>query len=106
MNIRHGDMALIRVTELPTGLTPSTANILLTGSGGNPHTFAGGNFYPHQDGQIVGYLVADDGCTLYHPDHGKVIKGKALREASVPADIYAVHRQVEDTHEGMRVVED
>ena len=106
MNIRHGDMALIGVEKLPEGLTASRSNILLTGSGNNPHTVDRGTFYPDQNGQVVGYLVADDKCRLFHPDHGQEVTKSDSREVTVPKGIYAVRRQIEDTHEGMRAVED
>ena len=110
MNIRHGDMALIGIAALPEhlNLQSSETTVLLTGSGGNPHAIKTGSgvFYPHTSGQIVGYLTAKDGCILLHKDHGMLVENSELREALIPAGVYEVHCQVEDTHEGMRVVED
>ena len=106
MNIRHGDMALIEVEALPEGLLASDSKILLTGSGGNPHTVQNGTFYPHINGRVVGYLAAHEGCMLLHPDHGSKMPADTLGQADVSAGIYKIHNQVEQTHEGMRPVED
>jgi hypothetical protein len=110
MNIRHGDLALIGISALPKNLTviaiPSTSKKLMTGSGGNDHTFTLGTFYPNIDGQTLGYLVAVDGTKLLHPDHGALVANSNLREVIVPAGIYQVVRQVEQTHDAMRFVED
>lgn len=105
-NFRHGDMALIGVEALPKGLAKSESHILMTGSGGHHHTFDHGEFYPHPDGLVVGYLVANNRTRLFHPEHGKVIKGKDLREAKIVAGIYELRRQQEDTHDGMKPVVD
>lgn len=105
-NYRHGDLGLVGVCEFPTGLKRSTSKILMTGSGGHNHTFDHGEFYPKQDGLIIGYLVANNKTRLYHPEHGKVIKGKELREAKIEEGIYELRRQQEETHDGMKPVED
>lgn len=104
--IRHGDLALIEVEKLPEGLTASKSKVLMVGSGGNDHAFDKGTFYPHEDGQTVGYFVAEEATTLLHPDHGNIIKGQSLREAHVPAGVYRAIKQVEQTHDGMKPVED
>ena len=103
---RHGDLALIQVDKLPKGLVKSESQILMTGSGGHHHTFNHGEFYPYQDGLVVGFLVANNRTRLFHPEHGKVIKGKDLREAKIVAGIYELRRQQEDTHDGMKPVVD
>lgn len=105
-NFRHGDMALIGVEKLPDGLTASTSKVLMKGSGGNDHAFTAGTFYPNEDGQTVGYFVAVEGTRLVHPDHGQIVEGQALRQAEIPAGVYEVRRQVEQTHDAMRFVED
>jgi hypothetical protein len=105
-NYRHGDLGLIGVSELPTGLKKSDSKILMNGSGGHNHTFDHGEFYPHNDGLVIGYLVANNRTRLYHPEHGKVINGKELREAKITGGIYELRRQQEDTHDGMKPVED
>jgi len=106
MNIRHGDLALLAIKTLPENLTVSTSKKLMTGSGGNDHTFTDGTFYPNINGQTLGYLVAVDGTKLLHPDHGALVPNSNLREVIVPAGIYQVVRQVEQTHDAMRFVED
>lgn len=106
-NYRHGDMALIGINELPAGLKKSASKVLMTGSGGNHHTYDKGEFYPASvDRFIIGYFVAVDATKLYHPEHGEKTKGKKLREAKIEAGIYAIRKQQEDTHEGMKPVID
>ncbi len=109
MNIRHGDMGLIGIANLPDGLTASSSRVLMVGSGGNNHAFSGpGTFYPHEenrgDVRIVGYLVAQDGAMLTHIEHGQD-RGNKLKEVPVMG-IFEVRKQVEQTHDGMRPVED
>jgi hypothetical protein len=101
---RHGDIAFFEIAKLPDGLTKSKTDVLLQeGSGGNPHSFKGGTFYPKTDGQTIGYFEARK-TTLYHVDHG--VKKASSREAKLPDGLYEVRRQVEKTHEGMKVVVD
>jgi hypothetical protein len=106
-NYRHGDLALIGIKELPQGLKKSTSKILMTGSGGNHHKYDVGEFYPiKQQGLVVGYFVATSKTKLYHPEHGKKIKGKEQREAKIEVGIYELRKQQEDTHTGMKPVVD
>lgn len=107
MNFRHGDLALIQIDKLPGGLTASKSKVLMQGSGGNDHSFDQGTFYEKQDGQfVIGYLDAPNGTTLFHPEHGEIVKGKNLREASIPAGVYECRKQFEETHSGMTPVID
>ena len=106
MNIRHGDMALIGIEKLPDGITASKSKVLMVGSGGNDHVFTVGKFYPRTDGQTVGYFEAMDGTKLIHPDHGTIVPGKAMREVDIAPGIYIVIKQSEDTHQGLKPVED
>lgn len=103
---RHGDLAFIQIDKLPEGLKESKTNIILqTGSGGNPHSFKGGKFYPKQESDyIIGCLETKD-TILYHPEHGDKKIG-AVKEAKIKDGIYEIRRQVEKTHEGMRPVVD
>ena len=105
MNYRHGDLALIQVESLPEGLERSETNVLLQeGSGGNPHTFKGGNFYPKINGSVLGYLEAKN-TKLYHVEHGEKQVG-GLKEAPIEDGIYQIVRQNEETHEGLKPVID
>ncbi len=104
MNYRHGDLALLQVNKMPK-LKESKTNVLLQeGSGGHPHTFKGGKFYPDLKDLSLGFLVAEK-TKLYHPEHGDKKVG-SLMEASIKDGIYQVIRQVEDTHEGLKPVVD
>jgi hypothetical protein len=103
---RHGDLALIETDTLPGGLKKSTSKTLMTGSGGHHHTFDKGTFYPQKNGLVIGYLVAGKNAHLYHPEHGGVVEGEALRKASIPAGIYELRKQQEDTNDGLRPVVD
>lgn len=111
-NYRHGDLGLFEITDLPKGLKQSASKILMTGSGGHHHIFDHGQFYPKtdnarvQNGTVVGYFVANNRTKLFHPEHGKVVKGRELREAKIQAGIYELRKQVEDTNDGMKPVVD
>lgn len=106
MNIRHGDMGLIGIDKLPEGLTASKGKVLMVGSGGNDHAFTKGTFYPQTGGQTVGYFMAVEGTKLLHPAHGIEVKGKTLKEVPIPAGVYRIIKQAEQTHTGMIPVED
>ena len=104
-NFRHGDLALIQVKKLPVNLKKSTSNVLMVGSGGNPHTFEGGELYlKEKDEMVIGYLVAKN-TILFHSEHGEDV-GKSLREAKIQDGIYELRKQFEYTNEGLRQVED
>ena|SRR3990167_2661818 len=99
-NYRQGDLAFIGIEKLPKELKASKSNVLLqTGSGGNPHTFKGGTYYPKIEGDfIIGYLKAKS-TKLYHVEHSP--KGDKVNDGA-----YEVRRQVEYTVEGMKQVVD
>lgn len=78
----------------------------MKGSHSNNHSFTSGTFYPHADGQMVGYFIAVEGTMLLHPDHGEIIEGKKLREMMIPAGTYQIIKQAEQTHSGMIPVQD
>lgn len=103
---RHGDLGLVEVEKLPDNLEKSDSKILMTGSGGHNHTFDHGEFYPHMNALVIGYLIASNRTRLYHPEHGIIIKDADLREAKIQPGIYELRRQHEDTNDGMRPVED
>ena len=103
--IRHGDLALIKVDALPEGLQPAATQTLMQGSGGNNHDVKNGTVYLKAVDQFVfGYLVAADGCQLLHPDHGGG-KGQ-IKTAKLPAGVYELRRQFEQTHDAMKPVID
>ncbi|MFH1226830.1 MAG: hypothetical protein V1701_02865 [Planctomycetota bacterium] len=116
--IRHGDMCLEEIDRLPEGLEKSGSEILMTGSGGNHHTYQNGEFYPKQvDAFVFGYFKSGEGCKLYHEGHGdkkpdgsfliEKVNGRELMATIIPANkIFALRKQQEDTHEGMRPVAD
>ena len=101
IGVRQGDLAFIKIAKLPMGLKAVKTNVLLqNGSGGNPHTFKGGIFYPKIDGQfIIGYLKAKN-TKLYHSEHGNKNGEKLL------VGVWEVRRQSEDTIQGLKVVVD
>ena len=99
MNYRHGDVALINIKTMPKLKETKTNVFMSKGSGGNDHTFTGGKFYPHTDGDnIIGYLKAKD-TILYHAEHSP--KGVKIKDG-----IYEIRKQNEFTHEGLREVVD
>lgn len=103
---RHGDLALTAIKELPKGLKKSKTKILMTGSGGNHHSINRGKVYfKGVDDFIFGYLVAKN-TVLFHPEHGKKVRGKALKGAKVEDGIYELRKQVEHTHDGFVPVVD
>ena len=104
---RQGDICLVKISSLPKGLKKSASTTLLqTGSGGNPHSFKGGELYPKIEGDfIIGYLKAKKGCKVYHAEHGDTEEG-AIRSGSLPAGVYEGRRQSEDTISGLKQVID
>ena len=106
MNIRHGDLSLIGIKELPKDLKPTKTKILMVGSGGNNHSIDNGKVYlKNEDEFVFGYLEAKD-TRLYHIEHGKKIKGRNLKEIEIEDGFYQLRRQNEMTHQGMRQVVD
>ena len=108
MDIRHGDMLLRKIEVLPEGLKKGGSNVLMTGSGGNDHTFVNGTFYPKQVNTFVfGYFESDKKCKLLHKDHGAKVRDRELKETKIPnGSIYELRKQQEDTHNGMKPVID
>lgn len=106
-NYRHGDLCLIGIKMLPKDLKETKTDVIMTGSHGHDHTVKNAIVYLQKSGDfIVGYIVADKGCILYHLEHGEVVKGKKLREAEIDQGIYELRKQCEDTNEGMKPVID
>jgi hypothetical protein len=97
---RQGDVRYFLTDTLPEGLKESKSSIILqTGSGGNPHTFKGGKFYPLVEGDFkIGYLVAKN-TKIFHIEHNP--KGTLIQDG-----IYEVGRQVEETPDELKPVID
>ena len=93
--IRHGEIAFIKVSKLPTGLKKSASKTIVKGSHGNNHDFDNGELYLKTGDQyVIGYLKAK-GTTLYHAEHGK--NGKA----KIADGIYEIRKQQEFTPAGL-----
>ena len=105
MNYRHGDLALIGIEKLPDGLIETQSKIIMTGSGGNDHTFNNGRLFLKNVNQfIIGYFEAFDNTKLFHVEHGE--GNSNLKEATIEKGFYEIRKQCEDTHEGMRPIQD
>lgn len=109
--IRHGDLVLIKIKSLPEDIVkkemPVAAAEIMRGSRGKPHLVKNGIVYQKRvDDFVFGYLEAKENCVLLHEEHGKKVKGRGLREAVLAKGFYELRNQVEQTHEGMRIVED
>lgn len=103
--IRHGEIGLIPIDKKPTGLKEKSV-VLNIGSHGHPHSVVNGSFYVKRSAEnILGYLIADEGCYLTHEEHGDKKVG-SLKKAMIEKGVYEVRNQVEDTHEGMKQVID
>jgi hypothetical protein len=103
--VRHGDLALIKIKKLPSGLQPSISCTLMQGSHGNNHDVKNGAIYLKDVNQFVfGYLTAGKNCTLLHPDHGA--GDGAIKTAELPEGAYELRRQFEHKHESMEQVID
>ena len=104
---RQGDLCFVKIDSLPTGLKESKSKTLLSnGSGGNPHTFSGGKWYPKlEDEFTIGYLSAGTQCKVFHVEHGDIDE-KGRKSGKLPKGIYQVKRQSEETIEGLKQVID
>lgn len=98
--IRQGDILLVKIDKLPDGLEPSDIKTFLeNGSGGNPHSFEGGVFYPkNEDDFILGYFESKN-TKIYHAEHSP-------NWDSIPDGVWQVRRQNEETIEGLKAVVD
>jgi len=105
MKIRHGDLALARISRLPKGLKESKSKVIMVGSHGHDHFFDTGKLYFKNSGDFVfGYLIAKD-TTLFHSEHGKKKIGSLLSLAIKDGN-YELRKQQEFTNEGMKSVID
>lgn len=104
-NIRHGDLALVEVKELPKGLEEADSKVILEGRS-NKHLFDNGKLYLKTvDEFVFGYFATGNNTHIFHPEHGKA-NGKGMRRVKVKKGIYELRAQHEDTHEGMKQVVD
>ena len=103
---RHGEILFVPVKQLPQGLKKTDTNVIMRGSGDNPHTVRNADIYfKEEDTFVFGYIVTRKGNKLIHPTHGdKKVNGKM--ECSLPVGIYQLRRQIEDTNKGMKPVVD
>lgn len=103
---RHGEICFFPIDKLPTGLKKAHTDVIMRGSGNNPHTFINGSLYlKKEDDFVFGYFKAEKGCRLYHPQHG-IKKVGGLMEAPLKIGNYQLLVQNEQTHRGLKVVED
>jgi len=90
---RHGEIAFMKINELPEGLQKSDSKIIMKGSHGNDHSFDNGVLYPKPDSTyIFGFFEAKN-TTLYHSEHG-IGDGK-LKTAKLPDGFYELRKQNE-----------
>lgn len=104
--IRHGEVIFFPVDKLPIGLKKARTDVIMRGSGNNPHTVVNADLYfKKEDDFVFGYLKAKKGTKLYHKEHG-LKKVNGLMEAPLKAGCYQLRVQNEKTHQGLKVVTD
>jgi hypothetical protein len=104
-NYRHGDLALIEITELPKGLTETKSKVIHQGKS-NTHSFDNGRlFLKNVNTFVFGYFESTNKTNLLHSEHG-ISNEKKEKLAKIKKGIYELRRQVEDTNEGMKQVVD
>lgn len=90
--IRQGDLALIKIAKLPTGLKETLTKILVSGSHGHHHSINQGKVYLKPvDTYVFGYLKAKD-TMIDHEEHGGM---------KLPDGIYELRKQQEHTPAGL-----
>ena len=92
---RHGEILLVKVDELPEGLTPSQTKTIMKGSHGNNHDIDNGTIYFKDEGFTFGYLDAKN-TSLYHPEHHD-----ETGKAAIEDGYYQLIKQQEYTPEGL-----
>jgi len=103
---RHGEIAFVKIAKLPEGLAKSESKVIIEGSHKNSHSINQGEIYIIKVNEFVfGYLVAKN-TKLLHLEHGKIIKGQELREASIPNGVYELRKQQEFINNELKPVID
>lgn len=107
--IRHGDVALVQIDNLPEWLTKSDTRIFLAGKNNN-HEIDNGDIYITKDHNtlrdnefLYGYLVANN-TTLIHNEHSPM--SNENRNALIPDWVYALYKQKEATADGFKIIKD
>jgi hypothetical protein len=103
--IRHGEICLVYIDELPQGLFKSESKVITQGSHNNSHSISEGELYfKNVDQYTFGYLVAKN-TKLLHPEHGQQNKSK-LRTAAIPDGVYELRKQQEWVNSELKPVID
>src|SRR3990167_7485096 len=88
---RHGEVLFVEAKEIPKEAKLKKADVIILGSGQNPHKFKGGKFYEiSASNGVFGYLEAKD-TKLYHLQHGDKKVGEFL-ETKLPDGIYQLRK--------------
>lgn len=104
--LRHGEILLVPVNKLPKGLKQADTDILMKGSGDNPHIVENCEIYFIKENDYVfGYLKAKKNAKLLHKRHG-IKKVGNIMEAPLKEGYYQLRRQVEATNEELKPVID
>ena len=101
---RHGEILFVETKEIPKEATLKDTNVLIKGSGNNPHSFKNGKFYELNKGFIFGYFEAKD-TILCHVEHGDTKVGNLL-EAQLPDGVYELRKGQEWINQEMKPVID
>ena len=101
---RHGEILFIETKEIPKEAKEKKTDVLMKGSGNNPHSFKGGTFYEFNKGITFGYFKAKN-TKLYHPEHGDKKVGNLL-EAKLPNGIYELRKGQEIVNKEMKPIID
>ncbi len=96
---RHGEIAFCETKEIPKEAKEKKTDVLMKGSGGNPHSFKGGIFYELNKGIVFGYFQAQN-TKLYHPEHGDKKVGNLL-EVKLPDGVYELRKGQEIVNKEM-----
>jgi hypothetical protein len=67
--IRHGEILLVKIDNIPRNLKEEKTKIIVKGSHGHNHTFDNGKIYFYkEDDYMFGYLEAKN-TKLFHDEH-------------------------------------